>query len=723
MIDKIKKKLEFIRLKINKIKESEKNKQIKKNYKTMRAFFKKTYNKHIIYMYIITALLINLIIESLARGSLLKGIYFLIGSPYVFLCSSMIVLMTLSFTLLMQRRFWGLTLFSAIWIILGIANAVLLSNRVTPLTSVDFLMVDSAFGVLDKYFSALQVVLVVIALIIVIGLLVLMFFKAPKVNHKIKYVRNILGIAIIWAIGLGSISLGIGANLISMKFGELRVSYYDYGFVYCFTNSLINTGINKPNSYSNDSIKKIVKKDGEKLSKAKKKPNIIFLQLESFFDMNKLKGVKLSKNPVPNYEKLIKNYPSGYLNVPIVGAGTVNTEFEVMTGINLDFFGPGEYPFKTVLVDNTCESICYNLKEYGYSAHAIHNNTATFYGRNNVFANLGYDTFTSIENMNIDEFTPMNWAKDKFLTKYIMEALKSTKNQDFIYTISVQGHGSYPTDYDGKYPIKVSGVDDEDTKNKYQYYAMETKEMDRFIGKLTKTLSKFDEDTILVMYGDHLPSFGLSGEDLINGDVYQTQYVIWSNFKNDYYKNEDIEAYQLQAKILGGLNMNSGAIEKYTQIHKNDDSKSYQDGLKNIAYDLLYGDKYASDGENPYKRTDIKFGLNDVQVNSVTPMYDEDGTVYVYGKHFTSYSKVYINDEKQDTEYIDPNTLCIKDYELKSGDKLSVYQQNSDDHVLSKTESYTFSDRELKQKSKINVKTKTTKKTKKNNKKSGKNIK
>ena len=179
-----------------------------------------------------------------------------------------------------------------------------------------------------------------------------------------------------------------------------------------------------------------------------------------------------------------------------------------------------------------------------------------------------------------------------------MEALNSTKDQDYIYTISVQGHGSYPTDGNYKYPIKVSGDVDEATKNKYQYYAMETYQMDKFIGKLVKTLSEFDEDTILVMYGDHLPSFGLSGEDLVNGDVYQTQYVIWSNFKNDYYKNEDIEAYQLESKILGGLNMNAGDINKYTQEHKNDDSKSYQEGLKNLAYDLLYGDNYASNGRN-----------------------------------------------------------------------------------------------------------------------------
>ena len=81
----------------------------KERYKTYRAFFAKTYNKHIIYMYITLALLVNLLIEMMARGSFLKGIYFLIGSPYVFLCNSEIILMTLSDTLLMRRRLWGLS--------------------------------------------------------------------------------------------------------------------------------------------------------------------------------------------------------------------------------------------------------------------------------------------------------------------------------------------------------------------------------------------------------------------------------------------------------------------------------------------------------------------------------------------------------------------------------------------------------------------------------------
>ena len=74
-----------------------------------------------------------------------------------------------------------------------------------------------------------------------------------------------------------------------------------------------------------------------------------------------------------------------------MGAGTANTEFEILTGMTLDYFGAGEYPYKTVLQDETCESMAYNLRELGYRTGVLHNNTGSFYSRNKVFANLGFD--------------------------------------------------------------------------------------------------------------------------------------------------------------------------------------------------------------------------------------------------------------------------------------------------------------------------------------------
>lgn len=667
-----------------------KAKKVQKNicdkYNKARDFFSEAYNKHIIYMYIVTALLVTLVVEMMARASFFKAIYYLVASPYIFICNAVIIMMTLSITLLMKRRFFGMTLISIIWIAFGITNSILLSNRVTPLTATDLRLIDSALGVLNKYFSIWQVLLVLFSITIAIALLVFMFIKAPHVKHKINRVRNVFTIVLIWIIGFGTLRLGVASELIPKQFGNLRNCYEDYGFVYCFSNSIFNTGVEKPSDYSDSTIKKIVQTEDES-KKVKKKPNIIFLQLESFFDLNNMKNIELSANPVPNFEKLMKNYASGYLSVPIVGAGTVNTEFEVMTGMNLDDFGPGEYPFKTILKNNTCESICFNLKKYDYSCHALHNNTAMFYGRNQVFSNLGYDTFTSIENMNIEEFTPMGWAKDYVLTENIINTLKSTKNQDYIYAISVQGHGSYPSDGDYEYPIKITGFEDDNLTNQYQYYAWQTNEMDNFIGELIKALEDYGEDTILVMYGDHLPSLGITAEDLKNESVYQTQYVIWSNYDFGY-ENEDIEAYQLQSKILEKLNMTAGEINNYTQKNKN--SEDYLEGLHNLEYDQLYGDKLATNGENPYVATELKFGLNEVKVNSIAPINDETGTVYIYGNYFTGYSKVYINDEKQETTYVDPNTLMIVYPNLKEGDNISVYQQNSDEQILTQTEPYIY---------------------------------
>ena len=79
-------------------------------------------------------------------------------------------------------------------------------------------------------------------------------------------------------------------------------------------------------------------------------------------------------------------------------------------------FGPGEYPYRTCLMDKTVESVAYDLKEHGYAAHAIHNHRAAFYSRNRVYADLGFYDFTGLEYMPKVSVTMKNWAKDRVLT-------------------------------------------------------------------------------------------------------------------------------------------------------------------------------------------------------------------------------------------------------------------------------------------------------------------
>lgn len=682
----------------------------------MKKFYEK-YLHNYVFLCLISSLLINLLIECCSRRSLIQGLEYLIDSPLVFLYNSSIILLTFSILILVKRRIFFYSLITTMWTIFGVVNGVVLSKRVTPFTAIELKLLDSVLDIVDKYLTNWQIALILVGLIAVGIALILAFIFAPKVKGKLNYKKNItLFVASIISF-FAITNVAIKADIVTTYFGNIADAYLDYGFPYCFSNTLVNTGISKPDNYSEETVKNIFKQKSDNVSVLAnnktstatvtdnsnskgqtdintsttngKRPNIIFLQLESFFDPTHVKGISFSEDPVPYYRYLKEHYSSGFLTVPVVGAGTVNTEFEVMTGMNLKYFGPGEYPYKTILKKKTCESAPYDLAKIGYSSHAIHNNKGTFYTRQNVFKNLGFDSFTSIEYMNnAQEKTPLGWAKDACLTDNILDALKSTKTPDYLYTISVEAHGEYPDDKrEDHNVIKVSGLKDETKVNSYEYYASEIKQVDNFLKQLTDALSKFNEDTILVLYGDHLPSLGIENEDLDNGNIFQTEYVIWSNFDMPK-EDKDLEAYQLTADVLGREGISAGTLFKYHQLYSNTDN--YEENLKLLQYDMLYGKQYIYDGVNPFeKRADMKMGVKDITISSV---YEENGNVYVKGNNFTDSSVVSINETKQTTKYIDTNTLEVENYDLSDQDKIIVSQMTITDFSLGKTEEFIYNE-------------------------------
>ena len=84
------------------------------------------------------------------------------------------------------------------------------------------------------------------------------------------------------------------------------------------------------------------------------------------FDPTEVEWLQFSEDPIPNLRKMFQNYSSGYFKAPSVGAGTANTEFEVLTGMSMRFFGPGEYPYKTYAKTKYVESAASALSALGY---------------------------------------------------------------------------------------------------------------------------------------------------------------------------------------------------------------------------------------------------------------------------------------------------------------------------------------------------------------------
>ena len=547
--------------------------------------------------------------------------------------------------------------------------------------------------ILNKYLSPGLVVAVLVGLGVLLLFFIWMFRKGWKFQGKMRYWLNIPLIVAGVAIFALTSKLAIDNRLLSTYFGNIAYAYQDYGYPYCLAVTIFDTGINEPNGYSKALMEDIVNSEGE-IKETKKKNtdvNILFLQLETFIDPTEVNFLSFSEDPIPNFRKLSEEYSSGYYKVPAVGAGTANTEFESITGMSLHYFGAGEYPYKTILKETTCESAAYDLKKLGYSTHAIHNNEANFYGRRTVFSRLGFDTFTSEEYMpNISDTTPMGWVKDHILTDEIFKAMESTEGPDYIYTISVQGHGDYPTEPVLSDPeIKVTGAESEEKNNAWEYYVNQLHEMDQFVKELTDRLSELDERVVLVMYGDHLPTMDLKVEDMKNRYLFQTKYVMWSNFDMKK-KDKNIAAYQMAAEVFNRLGIHEGTVFNYHQTRKG--SRNYQLDLQALQYDILYGKQYVYGGENPFEATKMQLGIYPATLERLESI--GNGSYYVYGTNFTAASRLEINKELQETQYISPTQLLVQNVELADGDQVSVATQSnsSTKKVLSRTDYLTYNE-------------------------------
>lgn len=630
-----------------------------------------------------------LVIEMIARHSLMAGAEFFWNHPFLILYSALMLDVFYAIAPLFSKKKYVWICITVIILFLGIANGVLLCFRITPLAATDFELITSVFEIMDVYLQLWQSILIGIFLLCLLGCLLYLGIKMKK--NKVHFLETLLTGLVLLGVLLAITAIGDQKGLLKKRFPNMPVAYEQNGFVYCFTRSLFDRGIDKPSSYSEESIEDILEAiDQEGTKKVTQKPNIIFLQVESFIDLHRLKNITYSEEPQPVYKQLRESCRGGYLTVPSVGAGTANTEFSILSGMNLAYFGTGEYPYKTVLLDTTCESMAYNLRENGYHSTAIHNNDGTFYDRNKVFANLGFDNFISIEYMNGIELNPLGWAKDSVLTKQIMYALKQSKERDFIYTISVQDHGKYPTEQveEPHITIDAPNLTEEGRKNQFEYYVNQCHETDSFIGHLISELDRFDEPVILVLYGDHLPNLDLTQEELTDGSVYQTEYVIWTNESRKRQKvmapvQEDLQSYQLSANVLDYLGMNNGVLTKY---HQNYLGKGYYEkNLQMLQYDMLYGDQDVYGGTSLYKTSNMKMGVLPIKINNVSYAGE---SVYIMGENFTKSSVILKNGKKEDTIFLDDKTIMMTDNKVSPGDTFTVAQMTDIGIILSQTDPY-----------------------------------
>lgn len=644
---------------------------------------------HQILLWLIGGLVLVFATEFLLRGNLADVITLIKEKPGVVLANYLLILMLTSIFFLVKRKY--MVYFISFVVILGVAITTffLMKIRGIPLTFSDLYSIGEAMEIADKYISKTMIIIAVVCLVFLIAVAVFLY-KLDCDTKRFKLINFVL----IFIVSIGffsTVKSQQAKNIMQFKRWDIPASYKCNGLTYSTVESCLKYIRTKPSDYSQAKIKEITEKvekaeakDNRKLND--KKPNVLFVQLEAFMDPTEVKGVEYSEDPIPNFRKLTQTFTHGMASAPTTGGGTVRTEFEVMTGNNIDYLTPGEIPYNTILKSKYYNSVATTLKSQGYKAHAIHNFQGNFYGRDKAYAKLGFDDFTSKEYMSNYELNEREWVKDVILTKYIEKALNSTKGSDLVYTVSVQGHSSYPTDAENyDFPIKVSGTLDQTILNQMYYYVNQIKGTDDFVGELVDMVNKRDEDTIILFYSDHMPKLKIFEDDDFYLDKYEAPFAFYANFDIEKYDIDKIESYELSSLMFKEAGLKYGPMERFNTYMKDDSDFSKMQDL--IEYDVLFGKSYYINDDEKAKKNTLKMGVEDIVVNNIET---KGNKMIIHGQNFTTNSRVYLNDKSVDKRFIDENTLEVD--KVDNLETISIKQIGRNSVILSSTEDFKYSE-------------------------------
>lgn len=437
--------------------------------------------------------------------------------------------------ILCNRLKMSLIIFETVCSVFAIINYYVIDLHGTPLSANEIKNFGTAMNVLQAYKIELNVIVVFILGSFLLSIFVVIFlvkrgtFLCETRSVLKRFLCIIVISTIFWMAYFSSISLK-PQKTIGWSWEE---AYYKYGFVACSIESVSNAmnTVNKPEGYSKEEVEKIVfsaEKGNEN------RPDIILILNETFYDLSVIADIETDVAYMDNVKKL-ENAVTGYAVSTIIGGGTNNSEYEVLTGNSLQLM-PGITPFN-VLDMNNSNSIVSHLKKCGYNTLAAHSEPASNYMRGKAYPAMGFEKAYFSEKFENIEFYGNRWFEtDESLYNNIKTWYEEFENDAprFMYLLTIQNHAAYDMNDAEEDVVHVN--------NEWGEYEEDINEFlscirlsDIAFGELVDYFKNVEREVVICMVGDHSPSFATKiidekySEDEKNLLLRSTPFVIWSN--------------------------------------------------------------------------------------------------------------------------------------------------------------------------------------------------
>ena len=486
------------------------------------------------------------------------------------------VLMTAMLTFLTGNVFFGGGLTTLIWGLLSYINLVKIMARGDPFVPGDVMLLFEGIEAAGSY--ELDFPLKKLALLVLVA--AAMFLPGFWLKCRMGKLRLRLAGAALALLVLAGAVAGPYADktfyeeLPGPDRANVPLVFDTFGFPYCFLHNFNLYPVDKPEHYSQAEAAGFDAEYRQEQVLPEQMPNILMIMCETFTDLPNHPAFTYSpeENPLAFFNSLTarEDVISGQMIVSNIGAGTANTEFDVLTGMMTNRIGDGTTSAFRV-VHRNLQTLPRMLTEVGYRTFFTHPGDSWFYNRESVYSYFGITDHMFKDRYDAGDYKG-TWISDRAFFEKLTAALeeRDTDAPLFTYGVSIQNHQSYTIKKYGYLPDPVStDISLSDSAQEYlSVYFEGLRDSDEMLKNLTEWLEEQDEPWLLAFFGDHQANLGADFLSLreIGGypenldtaenrlSLYSVPYLIWGN--QAFHETADmptLEQTTISSHYLGAL--------------------------------------------------------------------------------------------------------------------------------------------------------------------------
>lgn len=494
---------------------------------------------------------LGFVISEIATGQLLNIMWtkWLVNSFIVY-----IILKAISF--FMKKFSPAATITMIFCFSVGTAEHFVMQFRGMPFVPWDLKVLNTAATVVGSYEFSLSLGLVLAFELLVIAILLAGKIQFERKEQEHPHLIKIVEFSWVYLCVIVLIT-SIVPTLDASVWGVDGV-YQSQGFLASFIAYTRYMHYDEPDGYSEDKCEEILaNQKAVKSDTTIKAKNIIIVMNESFSDLRVINEKMIGDNYMPFFDSCTENTIKGNLCVPVYGAGTSNSEFEVLTGISTRHTPSTPY---VTSINFDINSLCRTLDDDGFSSFAFHPYLIENWNRNNAYPHLGFEKLYDIEDLDEPDYVRWCVSDHSNYEKVIQLYEENADEPFFMFNVTMQNHGGYEEEYDN-FSITTDLSRYGDFPQAETYFSL-VKDSDAALEELINYFKNVDEPTLICFFGDHQPSienefyeklYGKSLSELSpeeNMKRFETPFLIWTNYDIESATIDKISANYLEDLIL-----------------------------------------------------------------------------------------------------------------------------------------------------------------------------